>query len=419
MAGESRPGMSRRTLFGLAGAGAALAGTGAVVGAGLDRATAGASDVVPFRDTHQAGIVTEAQDHLYITAFDVLTTDRAELADLLRRWTDAAERLTTGAEAAPGGAIGGHPEAPPDDTGEALGLPPARLTLTFGVGPTLFSRDGVDRFGLAAAHPAKLVELPLFKGDEIDPTRSGGDLVVQACANDPQVAVHAVRNLIRMGFGTISVRWSQLGYGRTSSTVVGQATPRNLFGFKDGTHNILAEETDDLRRHVWVQPGDGPDWMVGGSYLIARRIRMMIETWDRTSLAEQEEIVGRYKGSGAPIGTYDEFATINLAATRSDGEPHIPVESHVRLAHADSLGGVRILRRGYNFIDGVDDQGHLDAGLFFIGFVRDPGAQFVPMQQALSTKDVMMEYLVHTSSAVFACPPGPRPGGYWGDALFG
>lgn len=173
--------------------------------------------------------------------------------------------------------------------------------------------------------------------------------------------MHAVRNLIRMGFGTISVRWSQLGYGRTSSTTVGQATPRNMFGFKDGTNNILAEDTAAMDTHVWVQPGDGPEWLAGGSYLVARRIRMMIETWDRTSLGEQEEIVGRHKGSGAPIGTAEEFATINLASLRTDGEPHIPMESHVRLANADSLDGVRILRRGYNFIDGVDTSGHLDA----------------------------------------------------------
>jgi deferrochelatase/peroxidase EfeB len=409
-------GMSRRTVLGLAGAGAAIAGAGVAVGVGIDRAVSAPgdrSDVVPFRDPHQAGITTEAQDHLYITAFDVSTADPAELVALLQRWTAAAERMTQGAEAAPDGAIGGHPEAPPDDTGEALGLPPARLTLTFGVGPSLFTR-----FGLTADRPAKLAELPLFRGDRIDPAISGGDLVVQACANDPQVAVHAVRNLVRMGFGTVTVKWSQLGYGRTSATVTGQETPRNLFGFKDGTRNLLAEDTDLLERHVWVQPGDGPDWLAGGSYLVARRIRMMIEPWDRTSLAEQEEIIGRYKGSGAPIGQDEEKVEINFAALRTDGEPNIPMEAHVRLAHADNLGGVRILRRGYNFVDGADQRGHLDAGLYFIAFMRDPVAQFVPMQQELSTKDVLMEYIVHTSSAVFACPPGPAAGGYWGDTLF-
>lgn len=409
-------GMSRRAVLGMAGAGVAIAGAGVAVGVGIDRAVsapADRSDVVPFRDTHQAGIVTEAQDHLYITAFDVSTTDRAELVSLLKQWTDAAERMTQGGEAAPDGAIGGHPEAPPDDTGEALGLPPARLTLTFGFGPTLFTR-----FGLSGERPEPLVELPLFRGDRIDPSISGGDLVVQACANDPQVAVHAVRNLVRIGFGTVTVKWSQLGYGRTSATVTGQETPRNLFGFKDGTRNLLAEDTDLLNEHVWVQPGDGPNWFTGGSYLVARRIRMMIEPWDRTSLAEQEEIIGRYKGTGAPIGQAEEKAEINFAALKTDGDPQVPMEAHVRLAHAENLNGVRILRRGYNFVDGVDGRGHLDAGLYFIAFMRNPLTHFVPMQQELATKDVLMEYIVHTSSGVFACPPGPAAGEYWGQALF-
>lgn len=412
------PRITRRTLFGLAGAGAAAAaGAGAVLAA--DHLTPPGTDaVVPFRGARQAGITTAAQDHLYFVALDVTTTDRAELVDLLERWTLAAERLTTGVEVTADGAIGGHPEAPPEDTGEAQGLPPAHLTLTFGVGPTLFTRDGVDRFGIADRRPPKLIDLPEFAGDAIEPGRSGGDLCIQACADDPQVAVHAVRNLIRMGFGTTAVRWAQMGYGRTSSTVVGQATPRNMFGFKDGTSNITAEDTDGLVRHVWAGAEDGPGWMTGGSYLVARRIRMAIEPWDRTSLGEQEEIVGRYKGNGAALGGTDEFADVDFAALRADGEPMVGIDSHVRLAHASTLGGVRILRRGYNFIDGVDAEGHLDAGLFFICFVRDPGAQFVPMQQALSTRDVMMEYLVHTSSALFACPPGVGTGDHWGRGLF-
>ena len=413
-------GMSRRTLFGLAGVGAVVAaGAGAVTALAVDNAVDPVTpDVVPFRGTNQAGITTAVQDHLYFVALDVTTADRAELVDLLRRWTDAAQRLTAGAEVAPDGAVGGHPEAPPEDTGEALGLPPARLTLTFGVGSTLFTRDGVDRFGLAASRPPNLIDLPEFAGDAIEPARSGGDLCIQACANDPQVAVHAVRNLIRMGFGVTAVRWSQLGFGRTSSTVTGQATPRNLFGFKDGTRNILAEDAEGLATHVWADATDGAAWMAGGSYLVARRIRMAIEPWDRTSLVEQEEIVGRHKGSGAPMGATDEFTLADSTATRPDGEPMMGVDSHVRLASAHELGGVRILRRGFNFIDGTDANGHLDAGLFFVCFVREPGFQFVPMQQNLSTRDVMMEYLVHTGSALFACPPGVGEGGYWGQALF-
>ncbi|HYH29789.1 MAG TPA: iron uptake transporter deferrochelatase/peroxidase subunit, partial [Pseudonocardia sp.] len=403
-------GFSRRRLLGWAGAGAALAGTAAACSA---PAPPVASGVVPFRGERQAGIVTPAQDRLHFVALDLTTGDREQVRRLLQEWTVAAERMTAGAETAPGGAVGGNPYAPPADTGEALGLPAASLTLTFGVGPGFFDKLGLD----PALRPAGLAELPHFTGDQLDPGLSGGDLCIQACADDPQVAVHAVRNLVRIGFGTTSVRWSQLGFGRTSSTSTTQATPRNLFGFKDGTRNLKAEDGAELDRHVWVPPGDGPAWLAGGSYLVARRIRMHIEIWDRTSLDEQETIIGRTKGEGAPLGATGEFDPADFAAIGPDGEPRIPETAHIRLASAESLGGVRILRRGYNFVDGSDGQGHLEAGLFFVAFVRDPHAQFVPMQRALANEDVLMEYIEHTGSGLFAVPPGVQPGGYLGQAL--
>ncbi|GAA3855474.1 iron uptake transporter deferrochelatase/peroxidase subunit [Saccharothrix violaceirubra] len=412
-------GIPRRRLFGYAGAGVALAGAGAAVGAlaaapPAVRPAASLADAVPFDGEHQAGIVTPAQDRMHFVALDVKTTKRDELVGLLKDWTVAARRMTEGREAAELGAVGGRPEAPPKDTGEALGLAASALTLTIGFGPSLFD----DRFGLKDLRPAGLIDLPRFPRDDLDERRSGGDLCVQACANDPQVAVHAIRNLVRIGFGRVAVRWSQLGFGRTSSTTRDQATPRNLFGFKDGTNNIKAEDADALRDHVWVTADDGPRWLVGGTYLVARRIRMHVEIWDRTSLAEQEDLVGRTKGSGAPLGQVDEFDPVDLHVRGAGGAPRIAADAHVRLASAESLGGARILRRGYNFTDGTDGLGHLDAGLFFIAFNRDTARQFVPMQQALSTKDRMMEYLEHTGSGHFAVPPGVREGGYWGDTLF-
>ncbi|QYN36612.1 deferrochelatase/peroxidase EfeB [Pseudonocardia sp. DSM 110487] len=405
--------LSRRRLLGWAGAGAALAGTGAVTACSASAAPV-AEGVVPFRGDRQAGIVTPAQDRLHFVALDLTTGDRERVRALLQKWTTAAERMTAGAETAPGGAVGGNPEGPPADTGEALGLPAASLTLTFGVGPGFFDKLGID----PALRPAGLAELPRFTLDQLDPAMSGGDLCIQACADDPQVAVHAVRNLVRMGFGTTTVRWSQLGFGRTSSTSTAQATPRNLFGFKDGTRNLKAEDGAELDQHVWVRPDDGPAWLAGGTYLVARRIRMHIEIWDRTSLAEQEMIIGRTKGEGAPLGAAGEFDTADLAAIGPDGEPRIADVAHIRLASPEALGGVRILRRGYNFVDGSDGQGHLNAGLFFVAFMRDPHAQFVPMQRALANNDVMMEYIEHTGSAVFACPPGLADGQYWGQPLF-
>jgi deferrochelatase/peroxidase EfeB len=410
----------RRRLFGVAGGAAAAVGVGAAGGIVADRAVStadvgpGPNDPVSFHGAHQAGIVTPAQDRMHFVAFDVTTNDRAELVALLREWTEAARRMTGGREATPNGAVGGLGAAPPKDTGEAMDLGASALTLTVGFGPSLFD----DRFGLAGNRPAALIDLPHFSNDDLDPKRCGGDICVQACANDPQVAVHAIRNLARIGFGTVAVRWSQLGFGRTSSTSKAQLTPRNLFGFKDGTNNLKAEESSALDEHVWVTRSDGPSWMVGGSYLVARRIRMHIEIWDRTSLDEQEQIIGRQKGSGAPLGQVNEFDSVDLTVRGAGGTPQVPVDAHIRLASAQSLGGTKILRRGYNFTDGSDGVGHLDAGLFFVCFNRDTRTQFVPMQRSLAEKDTMMEYLEHNGSAHFAVPPGVGQDGHWGDALF-
>lgn len=429
--------MSRRAVLGATGASFAAGGVlGAAGGFGAariagsgDSAGSAASAVVPFRGEHQSGITTPAQDRLHIAAFDVITEDKAELAALLQKWTLAAERMTRGEEAEADGATGRGEYFPPSDTGEALDLEPGSLTLTIGFGPSLFGagtasggrgdsgapRDR-DRFGLAAKRPAPLEDLPVFAGDEIDPARSHGDLVLQACADDPQVAVHAIRNLARMGFGVVAVRWSQLGFGRTASTTSAQKTPRNMFGFKDGTANIKADDAGVADRHVWAQPGDGPSWMDGGTYLITRRIRMDIEAWDRAILQEQEKVIGRDKREGAPLGQAFEFDPPDFTMT-SGRQPVIAEDSHVRLAHPESNGGIQILRRGYNFADGSDGFGHLDAGLFFICFQRDPIAQFVPLQRQLSRADALNEYITHNSTGVYACPPGLADGEWWGQRL--
>jgi deferrochelatase/peroxidase EfeB len=406
---------SRRTLLGWTGAGAAVAGAGLAgyaVGSDATPASAPPDDVVAFRGPYQAGITTPAQDHLYFTALDLTSTSRADVQRTLAEWTEAAERMTSGREVTENGALPANPQVVPPDTGEALDLPAASLTVTVGFGPSFF-----DKLGLADRRPAGHADLPAFARDRLDPARTGGDLCIQACANDPQVAVHAVRNLVRIGFGTTSVRWAQLGYGRTSSTSENQPTARNLFGFKDGTRNLKAEEPGLLDEHVWVQRGDGPDWMTGGTYLVARRIRMHLETWDRASLGEQEAIIGRAKGNGAPLGGVAESDPPDFQAVDANGTPLIPHNSHVRLASAESHNGAQMLRRSFNFVDGVDGRGHLDAGLFFVCFVRNLQTQFVPVQRTLSADDRMMDYLEHTGSAVFACPPGLRDGEYWGQRL--
>ncbi|MFJ7964448.1 iron uptake transporter deferrochelatase/peroxidase subunit [Streptomyces sp. NPDC096324] len=406
---------TRRSLIGWGGAGLALgaaAAGGAVamtrVGNDVDPAGADTGAAVPFHGAHQAGIATAVQDRLHFAAFDVKTDDRAAFVQLLKDWTQAAARMTAGHTVGEG-AYGGVAEAPPDDTGEALGLKPSRLTLTIGFGPSLF-----EKFDLADRRPEALVDLPAFSGDNLDKARSDGDLCVQACADDPQVAVHAIRNLARIGFGKVAIRWSQLGFGKTSSTTPDAQTPRNLMGFKDGTRNIAGTETARLDKFVWSDEKDNDAnaaWMTGGSYLVARRIRMNIETWDRTPLQEQEDIFGRDKGEGAPVGKAKEHDKPFLKAMKPD--------AHVRLAHPDSNDGITILRRGYSFTDGTDGLGRLEAGLFFLAYMRDVRRGFIPLQRRLSASDALNEYIQHVSSAVFAVPPGVRDkDDWWGRTLF-
>ena len=385
------PSLSRRSLFGLAGAAGAAATAGVLEARGSSAEPTGA---IPFFGEHQAGILTPQQDRLHLVALDLTTSDRAQVAGLLQAWTAAIARVTAGREIG-GGALPTVPVAPPDDTGEAQGLTAGSLTVTVGVGGSL-----LDKLGLA--RPERLRDLPHFPGDALEPERSDGDLVIQACADDPQVAVHAVRNLVRLAHGTAAVRWSQLGFGRTSSTSPAQQTPRNLFGFKDGTDNAVSD--------VWVRPEDGPSWLVGGSYLVVRRIAMTIESWDRTSLQEQEQTIGRHKGTGAPLGGTAERDPLRPAT--------LPAGAHVREAHPDLNGGAQMLRRGYSFVDGSDGLGHLDAGLCFLAYLRDP-ASFVTVQRRLAAHDRLNEYVRHTGSALFAVLPGVQRGSWLGAGLLG
>jgi deferrochelatase/peroxidase EfeB len=417
--GAAPGGLSRRHFLsgalGVAGV-AAVAGTS---GFGVARLTEPASATtlsaarVPFYGAHQAGIATPAQDRLVFAAFDVTSTDPDDVARMLGSWAAAGALMTEGE---PIGAVDISPQAPPVDTGEAMDLPASQLTITVGFGPSFFDR----RFGLSAKKPAALVELPALPGDDLDPNRSGGDLCVQACANDPQVAFHAIRNFARLARGTAVMRWSQLGFGRTSATSTSQATPRNLMGFKDGTRNIKLEDSNDLNDFVWVGSESDQAWMQGGSYLVTRRIRMLIESWDTDYLADQENVFGRFKTSGAPLTGTNEFDPPELEARAHDGTYVIPVNAHIRLAAPASNNGQKILRRGYSYTDGNDPTtGLLDSGLFFIAFQKNAHKQFVPIQASLGQHDNLNEYIRHTSSALFAIPPGlSAAGDWWGRELF-
>jgi len=414
-------GVTRRGLLG----GAASLG----IGAGLGYATRGLLDdesgapasstqtaaSVEFHGRYQAGIATPAPEFLSFAAFDLTAGSADDLRSVLQDWTAAAVSLTQGQLYRPGAE---EPQMPPADPGEAVGLGPAALTLTFGFGPSLFEREGTDRLGLRDRKPAPLTDLPPFRGDALETDRSGGDLCVQACAEHPQVAFHAIHTLTRAAHGRAVLRWSQDGFGRTSSTSRSQPTPRNLMGFKDGTNNIRAEDSEAMDQHVWVQSSDSPAWMTDGSYLVVRRIKMLLDVWDATSLEGQERAIGRKKLSGAPLGQEAEHDPLDLDA-RENGQPVIPRDSHVRLASPQVNDGLQILRRGYSFSEPAEPgSGEIDAGLFFISFQRDPQRQFVPIQRRLSQIDALSRHLLHTGSGVFACPPGVSPGGFVGEGLF-
>ena len=415
-----RQGVTRRGVL----AGAALLG----IGAGLDHVLAGPGDsatgggkaassgaAVPFYGARQAGISTPAQQFLNFAAFDVATDRLENLGYLLQDWTKAAAALTDGR---PYTSVSAAPGQAPPDPGEAVGLGPAQLTITVGFGPGLFGTLRRDRFGLARHRPAALRHLPPFRGERLDPARSGGDLCVQACADDPQVAFHAIHLLAMLAGPTATLRWSQQGFGRTSSTSRSQATPRNLIGFKDGTDNIRAEDTAAMERFVWAQSGDGPRWMAGGSYLVARRIQFLFDVWDNTSLEGQQRVIGRDKLSGAPLGARHEYDPVDLAAT-SNGRPTIPTHAHIRLASPEYNDGQRILRRGYSYAEPTEPgSAEIDAGLFFLCFQRDPRRQFIPIQRRLAASDALNRHTLHTASAIFACPPGAKPGGFVGEELF-
>jgi deferrochelatase/peroxidase EfeB len=429
VAKEPRP--TRRSLVRAAAGFGAAAGTAlglrrvAQAVAGTERTSGVDEDaggrIEPFWGAHQGGIATPAQAHTYAAAFDLLASERDAPIGMLRAWTVAAARMSRGEPAQP---LGRNPAARAPDSGEAAGLPAARLTLTFAFGAGLFVKDGKDRYGLAADRPPALVDLPAFDGDELIAARTGGDLWVQACADDPQVAFHAVRQLARLAHGVAELRWTQSGF----LPVVGPGqTPRNLMGFKDGTSNPPIDDPATLAKFVWV--GDeGPDWMQGGSYLVLRRIRVALEHWDRMPLDFQERTFGRHKYSGAPLGLDNETDPPDLDAVDRDGNPVIPESAHVRLAAAGSNDGAQILRRPYSYNDGVNvvterwppwRQGlEYDAGLFFVCYQRDPRTGFIKIFDRLAKFDMLNQFVTHTGGGLFACPGGMAPGEFIGQRLF-
>ncbi len=352
----------------------------------------------PFFGTHQQGITTPAQKHIYFLVLDLHTKSREDIKQVFQTWTAYAEKLTQGKNVAP---YGKNILIPPLDTGEADSLNPYALTLTFGVGAGFF-----EKLGLQSLKPKKLKDLPHFPRDQLRKEFSGGDICIQACANDPQVAFHAVRNLVRSARLQVTMKWSQMGFNSYEDS----ETPRNLFAFKDGTGNPTQ---DALNEAVWVK---SKDWLNDGSYLVVRRVQMHLETWDRTHLKGQNDTFGRRRDTGAAYGQTKEFDAVEI--TDKSGNNILPENSHVFLAKKT---GVQILRRSFSYASGIDAKtGQFDAGLLFISFQKDP-EQFITIQNSLGNTDRMNEYITHIGSGLFACFAGvsQKGGDYIGRALLG
>ncbi|GAA2466746.1 iron uptake transporter deferrochelatase/peroxidase subunit [Streptomyces macrosporus] len=409
--GERPTGPSRRRLLGTAGAAGAAGlvlgaaggalGTAAATEPPTDLATVGRSRV-PFHGAHQPGIVEPAQAHGHLIAFDLAAdAGRKEAAALLRRWSRTAEALMAGET----------PSSRLHDTGIALDAGPSSLTVTFGFGRSFFGRTG-----LVAHRPAALEPLPPFSSDALDPRRSDGDLWIQIGADDALVAFHALRALQREADGTARVRWQMNGFNRSPGATAGPRTPRNLMGQIDGTNN--PKETDeDFERRVFVPAGGDPAWMAGGSYAVLRRIRMLLDDWERTPLAEQEKVLGRRKSDGAPLSGGSETTPVDLEKRNADGDLAIAADAHVRVSAPETNGGAAMLRRSFSYHDGFRDDGAPDAGLLFIAWQADPLKGFVPVQRKLDRGDALSRFIRHEASALFAVPGGAGEGEYVGQRL--
>ena len=379
-------------------------GAGAVVAEKLSAghpASTGAPlrSIVPFYGPHQAGIATPPPAHLHFASYDLASSNVNDLIDLLRAWTAASAALAAGQRLS-------------DGSGGVLRLPPSSLTLTFGFGPGIFD----ERFGIENMRPTGFGSLPPFATDQLDAAISGGDLMVQACAAEKDVPAQAVQHLSQLVTGLASIRWEQTGF--RPPVPPGRLTdPRNLLGFKDGTANPRSS-TRAFDSAVWVSGAVRPSWLRGGTYVCARRIRTDVAAFNRLSVPDQEVVIGRYKQSGAPLSGGTELTPLRLDKLGSDGQPAIPIDSHVRLASDVVNKGATMLRRGYSYDNGVDPRsGVHDQGLLFLAYVRDIENQFVAIQERLATNDRLNPFVTPVGSAVFVVPPGSRIGGWIGQSL--
>ncbi|MGW4921036.1 iron uptake transporter deferrochelatase/peroxidase subunit [Streptomyces parvulus] len=406
----AREGISRRRLLGTAGAtGLVLGAAGGATGyaaaptSAADPLTSLGSARAMFHGKHQPGITDPMQACGHLVAFDLAAgAGRKEAAALLRRWSDTARRLMAGEPAGT------------RDTDVARDSGPSSLTVTFGFGHSFFGRTGLD-----GQRPVALDPLPDFSSDHLDRNRSNGDLWVQIGADDSLVAFHALRVIQRDAGSAARLRWQMNGFNRSPGATARPMTTRNLMGQIDGTRNPKPSEADfDRRIFVPEEPGKGErDWMANGSYAVVRRIRMLLDDWEKLSLKGQEDVIGRRKSDGAPLSGGGETTEMDLEKTDASGSPVVPINAHARITRPDQNGGAAMVRRPFSYHDGFDADGVPDAGLLFICWQADPLRGFVPVQRKLDRGDALSQFIRHEASGLFAVPGGAAEGEYVGQRL--
>ncbi|MFB6775399.1 iron uptake transporter deferrochelatase/peroxidase subunit [Streptomyces sp. NPDC056337] len=405
-----REGISRRRLLGTAGAtGLVLGAAGGATGYAAAPSTAAApltslgSGRAMFHGKHQPGITDPMQASGHLVAFDLAAgAGRKEAAALLRRWSDTARRLMSGEPAGT------------RDTDVARDSGPSSLTVTFGFGYSFFGRTGLE-----GQRPAALDPLPDFSSDHLDKNRSNGDLWVQIGADDSLVAFHALRAIQRDAGAAARVRWQMNGFNRSPGATARPMTARNLMGQVDGTRNPKPSEADfDRRIFVPEQPGKNDRaWMANGSYAVVRRIRMLLDDWEKLSPKGQEDVIGRRKSDGAPLSGGGETTEMDLEKTDEAGNLVVPINAHARITRPDQNGGAAMVRRPFSYHDGFDADGVPDAGLLFICWQADPLRGFVPVQRKLDRGDALSQFIRHEASGLFAVPGGAAEGEYVGQRL--
>jgi deferrochelatase/peroxidase EfeB len=398
----------RRVLIGLGAAGGALTGslmagapasadTGNVTDAPISDKT---QDRQPFYGLRQSGIVTPRPANGMIASFDVLATTPAELVRMFQILTERIASLTQGGEPP-----SLDPKLPPADNG-ILGpvVTPDNLTITVSVGASLFD----ERFGLKPHKPARLARMTSFPNDALEASLCHGDLSLQICSNTADTNIHALRDIVKKLPDLLLLRWKQEGSVPALPVKLGlpPESARNFLGFRDGSANPNPNDTDMMERIVWVQPdSDEPGWATNGTYQAVRIIRNFVERWDRTPLQEQQSIIGRHKATGAPLQGGTEH---DLPDYARDPEGKItPLDAHIRMAnprtHASQAN--LILRRPFNYSNGVTKSGQLDQGLLFIAYQSNLEKGFITVQKRLAGEP-LEEYIKPIGGGFFYTLPG-------------